>query len=451
MSIAIFDRAVFLALADSPLDKPGVLFHRQTGTTTSLSWRLTQRLKVFCAFLVRSLDPSTLGVTEKKDKSIDRRDKHKLPKYSRDAPFMRRAAKLPKCYVRVQKLYLKPGRKYDAAKYMRNLPRNKYGSKHEKPERKQKERDREKDVSKKRSRVLLDSSDDDEDVKKPPKVAKKEDEDSASVKEEEMEVSTNVASDKEVKMETDADEGKTKTKETVKEEKIKSSSSSSSLFDQVMKKKKGKRKDSSKTRESSPAAPKKDIADKKPPADSTAKPEKEKSSKDKKESEDTNKLEKKVPKSEGKTMNLLASSNHPMCSPRHPLHDTGPHKLAQHATWRWFLTVLNSTLQCSCPVTHVENLFFSFFFLLLIFNPCFTCLFFASDKKEAKVQSFITKDMLSGAPPIPDEALPWVPWLEPIDLTVSYRHIIAAVLWRPLSSVHNPDRSVSVSGDCCNC
>ena len=224
---------------------------KQSGSTaTSLSWRLTQRLKVVCAFCVRKLDPANISIKTKKEKSASdkysffKREKYdsaygkSKPKYSKDAPFMRKAAKLPKCSVRVKRLQVKPGRRYDAKKYMKNLPR----SRQEEVPKKTVEKD--KHVDRKRKRIIdssssssvssASSSDEDEETIKVPKVSKPR-------KEEKMEVDSHeeaaiVALDASKKTTVVEEDDKPREKE----EKAKTTDISSNLFDQMMKKEKEK-------------------------------------------------------------------------------------------------------------------------------------------------------------------------------------------------------------------
>ena len=197
---------------------------RLTGqASTSLSWRLTQRLQVTCGFLASKFKTAAGESVVKKD----RRDRHESSygrpskhHYSRDAPFMRKAARLPKCTVRVKRLHLKPGRRYNAAKFMRNLPPSKVSQKSAS----ERERDRERSGEKKRKRIIDSSSSS-----------------SSPSSSDEGEITNGAStSKKEEKMKVDSDEEsvpnkKPKVELEEKPEKPKSSNTSSSLFDQMMK------------------------------------------------------------------------------------------------------------------------------------------------------------------------------------------------------------------------
>ena len=211
---------------------------KETGQSTSMSWRLTTRLQVTCALVANRLKVAAGDTVQKKDRKDRSRHGSKIS-YPRDAPFMRKAARLPKCRVKVKRLHLKPGRRYNAAKFMKNLPPNKLKQKDSS------EKDRE--TEKKRKRIVESSSDEEDEKEK--KIIK-------DTKDDKMEVDKEEVVKKEEKMEVDPDEEsvpskKPKIEVDVKEEKSKVSSTSSSLFDQMMKKETEKKEEKPKASDTS--------------------------------------------------------------------------------------------------------------------------------------------------------------------------------------------------------
>ena len=223
------------------LDKHIKRHMKQTGqSSTSLSWRLTQRLQITFVFLANKFKAAAGDSLVKKD----RRDRHKSSygkhskrDYPRDAPFMRKAARLPKCYVRVRRLHLKRGRRYDASKYMKNLPRSKL------PQTSAPEKEK---SGEKRKRIIESSSS------------------SSSDDEEEKITNGSAVSTNVEKKIVDTDEEnvpikKPKVEVEEKDEKPKSSNQASNLFDMMMKREKDKssagppsKRSSTDSRESSP-------------------------------------------------------------------------------------------------------------------------------------------------------------------------------------------------------